>query len=55
MSIPRCKRQFEVVTSVKPTFTEEWERDNYLAMTWLWNNIEYVGANFKFLDTAKEI
>ena len=24
-------------------------------MTWLWNNIEYVGANFKFLDTAKEI
>jgi len=43
------------LASIEKAF-EEWERDNYLVMTWLWNNIESkASVNFIFLDTAKEI
>ena len=54
-----ARGKLKIVTSAKPTSTEktfeEWERKNYLVMTWVWNSMESKeSANFMFLDTAKE-
>lgn len=49
------------VTGDKPSAivtkaTEEWECNNYLVMSWLWNNMKpSVSANFIFVDSAKDI
>ena len=32
---------------------EEWEQDNYLVMTWLWNMESSVIINFMFRDNKK--
>ena len=55
-----ARGKLKIVTFMKSTSAEKafekWEQDNYLMMTWLWNNMKStVSANFIFLDTAKEI
>ena len=54
-----AKGKLKIVTSAKHTATEkafeEWEQDNYLVTTQLWNNMKFtVSANIMFLDIAKE-
>jgi len=58
-----ARRKQKIITSEKSSFSdtkspktaeEEWDNDNFMIMTWLWNRMEsYVSTNFIFLATVK--
>ena len=64
-SIHQCKKEVEVYHFSETLFfhakspnnvEEEWESDNFMVMTWLWNSMEpSVSANFMFHTMAKAI